>query len=104
MARRTNRIYRSLNEERTYGGVQKEVVLANAGFTALAIAGLNWWWVLLPAIGLHVVMRNINKNDPKIMQVYARYSRQATRYDPWPHRVSDPRRDRPTGFSRGMSC
>jgi len=101
--RRVNTIYRSLNEERMYGGVQRDLAVYNAGFAAIAVLGLGWLWWLVPAIAAHFVMRNINKRDPKILQVYSRYARQGDRYDPWP-RIDAKRGLRPRGFSRGMLC
>jgi type IV secretory pathway TrbD component len=100
---RTRSIYRSLNEERMYGGVQKNLVLGNVAFVVLAVTGLGWWWFLVPSSLFHFLMRNINKRDPKVVQVYTRYAKQGTRYDPWPHQGQKVAR-RPVGFGRGQMC
>lgn len=101
--RRSNRIYRSLNEERMFGGVQRDLAIYNAIFAALAVLGLGWVWWLLPSAVAHFVMRNINRRDSRIMQVYRRYAQQADRYDPWP-RTDSRRNARPAGFARGWLC
>jgi type IV secretory pathway TrbD component len=101
---RRNTIYRSLNEERLYGGVQRMIVLGNLAITLITCVGLGWYWTVLPALAFHFVMRNINKNDPKIMQVYSRYAKQGMRYDPWPRRNQLKQTLRPAGFARGVMC
>ncbi|MEQ1594643.1 MAG: VirB3 family type IV secretion system protein [Casimicrobium sp.] len=100
---RRNPIYRSLNEVPMWGGVQKDFVLSNVAFTAVTIAGLGWWWTLIPSFAFHSLMRIINRNDPLVLTVYRRYAKQATRYEPWPH-ITQASGKRPDGFSRGLLC
>jgi type IV secretory pathway TrbD component len=101
---RTNAIYRSLNEEKTYGGVQRGIALANAAVLMLSVVALSWWWVVAPCLLFHVLMRYANKKDPQMMQVYFKYSSQALRYDPWPRVSGSAKGLRPSGFSRGQLC
>ena len=101
---RKNTIYAALNEVRMYGGVERNIVLLNAAVVVLAVVGLRWWWVLVPAIIFHFIMRNINKKDPMTMRIYLRYAQQGHRYDPRPHRLQEKTTQRPLGFSRGALC
>ena len=87
-----------------YFGVERDIVLMNAAVLVLAVAGMNWWWTIIPAFVFNLIMRNINKKDPMTLKVYGRYRKQGWRYDPWPHRGQRSATLRPQGFMRDTLC
>lgn len=96
-------VHKSLLEQKTYAGVEKEIAIFN-GTIAIAIcyATKSIWYVPV-AILIHSVMRWLNKRDPQMRKIYLRYNVLGRVYDPWPQQRSATNM-RPEGFARGMLC
>ena len=100
---RRTRIYRSLMEIKTIGGVERGLAIMNATIAVALTIGLHVWGYVIAAIGLHMILAYLTKRDPYMRLVYIRYNTQAHVYDPWPHAVQR-RGQRPHGFGRGSLC
>lgn len=96
-------MHKSLLEQKTYAGVEKEIAIFN-GTIAIAIcyATKSIWYVPV-AFLIHSAMRWLNKRDPQMRKVYLRYNVLGRVYDPWPRRRSATNM-RPEGFSKGLLC
>ncbi|MDA8153106.1 MAG: VirB3 family type IV secretion system protein [Acidithiobacillus sp.] len=101
--RRHSKVRRSLLGRRQIGGVDYSLAVGN--FTVFF--GLAYMTAIWPLVGVafvtHWLLRRAGKNDPSVLQAYARFVYQGTRYEPWPHagrgkRVTD---NRPEHFARG---
>lgn len=105
--RRSSKVRRSLLGKRQVGGVDYSIAVGN--FTIIfGIAYATGIWPLIAvAFITHWLLRRAGRDDPSMLQVYARFVGQGVYYEPWPHaarkslngkKVTD---DRPEDFGRG---
>lgn len=100
---RSTVVHRSLNEEKTMAGGEKGLVVANVTLAiCICFASSTLYWAF-PAMLIHFFLVWLHKLDPKMRKIYFRYSKQHSRYDPWPHAVIT-RNSRPEGFDQGNLC
>lgn len=100
---RASVVHKSLLENKTIAGVEKEIAVFN-GTVAFAVCyGTQSLWYLPFAVLLHMGIRWMNKRDPHIRKIYLRFSVLGRTYDPWPRRKTTTN-ERPEGFSRGQLC
>jgi type IV secretion system protein VirB3 len=90
-------------EGKTIGGVDSRFVILNGTMAAAIVMGMNFYYWIPIAFGIHLVLRHLYAIDPKIREVYMRYAREADIYDPWPRHKAR-QNERPKGWGRGMLC
>ena len=96
-------LHRSLVEPQLIGGVERPLAIVNATLALVFVADLHFYFYLVVAVGLHLVLRRITRADPFTRKIYIKYNLQGDVYDPWPH-ARLRRGKRPAGFGRGMLC
>lgn len=102
MARYTP-FHRSLIDPRLVFGVDRNAfVLMLLGNIALLMV-LKSLWLLLVGVGMYVLLRVIFANDPHYMRIYANYSAEADRYEPFV-RALPGRSGRRLGRGKGVLC
>lgn len=100
---RVTPVHRSLNEEKTMAGGEKALVVINTTVAVcVCFASSTFYWLIV-AIPFHFFLVWLHKLDPKMRKIYFRYSKQHSRYDPWPHAVVT-NNSRPEGFDQGNLC
>ena len=96
-------VHKSLNELKTFAGVEKEIAIFN-GTIAIAICyATQSLWYVPAAFFIHTLLRWLYRRDPHIRKIYLRYNVLGRVYDPWPRRKMTTNM-RPEGFSKGMLC
>lgn len=96
-------VHRSLNQEKTMAGGEKALVATNFTLAAcISFGSSSLYWIPV-ALLIHFFLVWLHKLDPKMRKIYFRYSKQHTRYDPWPHAI-ETRNSRPEGFDKGNLC
>lgn len=96
-------VHRSLHEEKTLGGAEKNWVLLDGILTMVAVIVFeSLVWVGIGFV-LYLFLIWIYKKDPVMRKVYIQYNKQYDVYDPWPH-VEETANARPQGFDRGNLC
>lgn len=106
---RRNPVYRVLTEPILFVGVNKRIGIFNALITFAFVMVQGWIWYLPIGIGIHIVLRHYHKKEPLLLEIYTRFRRQGTYYDPWWHpydrRYStlDPHAYRAPGLGRDLS-
>lgn len=102
MARRTP-FHRALIEPSLVFGIDRlAFVLLLIGNVALVMV-LKQWWTLAIGILIYLALRFVFAADPLYMRVYARYSTEADRYEPFV-RARPGRNGRRAGRGRGTLC
>lgn len=100
---RVSTVHKSLLEQKTYAGVEKEIAIFNGTIAIAIIFATKSIWYVPVAFLTHAAMRWLNKRDPHIRKIYLRYNVLGRVYDPWP-RVTQVTNTRPQGFSKGLLC
>lgn len=96
MAARKTPFRRAMIGGRTLWGVDYPLAVGNLMLAGMLVAvGHIWWWII-PAIGIHSLLKMAYSADPDLFKVYMRYVKQGHRYEPWAHR--DSRNSRPQGW------
>lgn len=100
---RVNIIHRSLNEVPSIGGVEKRLAIMNGTLTAALLMGSHFPPAVLIGIATHLFFRHVTENEPRIVAIYLRWTKQGARYDPWVH-ANQNRNHRPDGMGKGNLC
>ncbi len=101
--RRRSKVRRSLLGRRQIGGVDYSLAVGNfTVFFGLAYA-TGIWPLIAVAFVTHWLVRRAGRDDPSVLQAYARFVYQGNHYEPWPHagrgqKITD---KRPEDFARG---
>ena len=100
---RVSMVHKSLLEQKTMAGVEKEIAIFNGTITVAICYATSSLWYIPVALLTHAAMRWLNKRDPNIRKIYLRYNVLGRIYDPWvrPNMTTNMR---PEGFSKGMLC
>lgn len=96
-------VYQALNRPKFIKGVDYRIFasLLTFGFGFVVFAKISPWFLLVLPVLLvfFIILRESNKKEPMLFQIYKRYTLQADAYDPWP--VLKPKRGlRPLGFGQ----
>lgn len=100
---RVSKVYTVLEAPMLVAGADFHLVMINVGILMFMLMSLRFWYWLLAYWLIHLVLKQLARRDHQARRIYHRYSMQADRYDPWPHR-SQKRGLRPAGFGRGAPC
>jgi len=80
---RTSPTFPALSRPRLLFGGEYRLVVGNAGIAlVMAVAFWLWYWLVL-ALALHIFFVQVSKREPEIRKIYAAYSKQGDRYEPW---------------------
>jgi len=102
MARQTT-FHRALIEPNLVFGIDRlAFVLLLIGSIALIMVLKQWWTLVISAL-LYVALRFVFRADPLFMRVYAQYSAEADRYEPFV-RALPGRGGRRAGRGKGTLC
>jgi len=95
--------YQALNRPKTIKGVDYQIVISllliGVGLGLFSTAFL-WFLFGYPVlIIVFIILKEANKKEPLLLNIYKRYMRQGDVYEPWP--VLNPKRGfRPIGFGQ----
>lgn len=96
-------LHRSLNEIPMIGGVEKRLAVMNGTLTLALVFGTKFLPSGVIGILAHYIFRYVTRNEPRIVPIYLRWTKQADIYDPWVH-INQIRNPRPAGIGRGNLC
>lgn len=100
---RYSKLHRSLNEVPSIGGVEKRLAIINGTIIVALLFGAHFWPAIPIGVAIHIFLRYVTKNEPRIVGIYLRWAKQADRYDPWVH-TTQKRNHRPMGAGKGNLC
>ncbi|MCK6421760.1 MAG: VirB3 family type IV secretion system protein [Aquabacterium sp.] len=99
--RRSTIVRRSLLETKSTAGAEFAPTVLNITLMLVMMMGPKLLWWPLIALVLHSLLKWMFGRDDKLTLVFARYSREADVYDPWP-RPRQVENKRPYGMGRDL--